>query len=238
MTDYMEQAGNLNIQEADDRYNTCLMRGQYYERAVNDLFKTHYDIDLGIYETMEEQYNIGESKLCIEVKYDRKSWGTGNLYIETQEKTSADKYSFTDSGILRNDNSKFYLIGNKEEFFMIDKNFLNELHTENGFDDLNIKHTETKTSRGFLINIKELKEYIYKNKEEKILHFTPKFAYIYNLTFYTDQDCDFSIPEKEYVLSFISNQIGQTLTEKQQHQAQLDKELEPQQKSHRRGMRM
>lgn len=191
--------------EKDIDYNLELARGKAYEQAVSEWFKEEMGFDIGLYETRKEQWEIGESKARIEIKYDARSLETGNLYIEVEEKRSRFQEHYNPSGIYRQDNSLFYLIGNHQEFFLIRKGFLRKLYEEGGFKDLPIRTPRpTDTSKGYLIPIKTFKQWLYKHKEEDIaLHFKPCMALANGLPRYTDQQReDMQKPEKPKFLAF------------------------------------
>ena len=53
-----------------------------------------------------------------EIKRDGKFRETGNLYIETAEKSHPDKYEFIPSGIMRQDNSWLFVIGDEKTIYI------------------------------------------------------------------------------------------------------------------------
>ena len=59
-----------------------------------------------------------ENLLGLEIKFDDKLASTGNLWIETHEKSSPDRKDYVPSGILKPDNSWFYGIGDYEIFYI------------------------------------------------------------------------------------------------------------------------
>jgi hypothetical protein len=95
--------------------------GKQYEEFIVDYFIRAYDYRIEVYQTYAEQVMYGESKQGIEIKYDARSLGdcthyhntpTYNVAIEVFEKTSPGQVRWIPSGILRPDNTKYYLIGN------------------------------------------------------------------------------------------------------------------------------
>jgi hypothetical protein len=96
--------------------------GEQYQEFVRFVYKHLYNLNLHIYYTKDEQYSIGECEEGIEIKFDRNLSKTNNLYIETHEKTKYGKY--IESGVLREDNSIKYLIGNYKYLFLFDKRVL------------------------------------------------------------------------------------------------------------------
>lgn len=74
---------------------------------------------------------------------------TGNLYIETKEKSNKLNPNFVDSGIYRDDNTWLFLIGNYEEIFIFSKKDLILMEKTNIEGKINRK---TETSIGFTLN--------------------------------------------------------------------------------------
>lgn len=102
------------------------------------------------------KYNIekGESLSRIEIKQDKKAKETGNLYLETHERQS-NKGQYVKSGILREDNTIFIIIGDYEHLYMFSKKQLVKLVFSGQF-----KRIQTETSIGYLLPI----EYIDQHK--------------------------------------------------------------------------
>lgn len=84
-------------------------------------------IDLGLYYDREEQYNHGENALGIEIKRDIKSRETGNLYIEYAERLNAYG-DWVASGIFKDDNTNYFLIGDIDGFWILEKRELEDLY--------------------------------------------------------------------------------------------------------------
>ena len=104
-------------------------------------------IFLGAYASQKYQNERGESPSGIEIKYDRKFRQTGNLYIEVAEKSDAQLPNYTLSGVMREDNSWLYLIGDYDEAFIFPKVLLRVLCRR---DNSEIKYCELPTSQGYL----------------------------------------------------------------------------------------
>ena len=86
--------------------------------------------------------------LGAEIKRDGKFRETGNIYIETSEKSHPDKPEFTPSGILRKDNSWLYVIGDEKTIYIFSTKYLQLLANR-------YQVKETPTSRGFIMPISE-----------------------------------------------------------------------------------
>lgn len=93
----------------------------------------------------------------IEIKFDDKMDKTGNIYIETAEKSNPKNPRYVDSGIYRIDNSWLYLTGNYSSIFIFGKQHL-KLMSEKG----NFRTVQTDTSKGFLVPISDAKKYCLK----------------------------------------------------------------------------
>lgn len=128
-----------------------------YEQFIRDWIKDNRSIDIGLHETRHEQLNIGESEKRIEIKHDHKFQATGNLFIETDELTSRDKW--IRSGICKEDNALWYLIGNRNEFWLFNKEnlFMECLCKKQqiGFLNEEFKDKNFPTSKGFLLRTSE-----------------------------------------------------------------------------------
>jgi len=131
----------------------------YYEKMLNTGLKyqdfltkelIRYGIILMNYSTKEYQNNYGEGYTRYEIKFDNKFKNTGNLYIELYERSDI-KYKWTESGILRNDNTLFYLIGDYNKTYLFQKKVLQQIISK-------YRHVETPTSKGVLLPIDKIKK--------------------------------------------------------------------------------
>lgn len=96
----------------------------------------------------------GENLLGLEIKFDRKLAETGNLYIETYEKSNPANPCFVCSGILRNDNTWLYGIGNHSRLWIFAKSQLRLAYqhlVENKRKWEGVRFVENETSKGFLV---------------------------------------------------------------------------------------
>ena len=125
--------------------------GRDYEEFVVKVMLEQRSTKLEIFRTIEEQYYIGESRQGYEIKLDRNFQRTGNLFIETGEKVPW-KDEYTNSGILRNDNTIYYLIGDKREIFILSKRQLRAFHNDSTLLK-NYNTFEGETSRGYLLKL-------------------------------------------------------------------------------------
>ncbi len=87
----------------------------------------------------------GENLQGIEVKFDRKFRETGNLFIETSERSTPES-QWHPSGILKEDNSWAYAIGDYEKLYVFAIKQLRILYKKGLY-----KEVSTPTSEGFLL---------------------------------------------------------------------------------------
>ena len=133
----------------NDYYKECLEKGLEYQDFVTVKMAKELGIIISNFSSKQYQYNIGENQQGIEIKFDDKYKETGNLYIETSEKSCATMSSYTKSGIYRNDNTWLYLIGNYESIFIFGKKIL-QIQCESK----KYRKVVTPTSKGFLLDDK------------------------------------------------------------------------------------
>lgn len=135
-----------------DEYEEKLLAGEEYEDFIAEKL-WGYGIPIIGFKSRKFQIDRGENLLGLEIKFDRKMNETGNIYIETHEKSHPDNPDYTDSGIYRNDNSWLYGIGNYDKFFIFSKKYLQRIienSTNNGCYE-----KKTPTSRGVVILIEK-----------------------------------------------------------------------------------
>lgn len=127
------------------------MRAEEYQDFIMEQLWSE-GIVLSPYSSRKYQYDKGESLSGIEIKYDQKLCETGNLYIETAEKTRAENMDYRASGIYRNDNTWMWLIGDYTVAYLLSKYQLKKFHAQLGsYEKYGVREVETPTSRGFLL---------------------------------------------------------------------------------------
>ena len=124
---------------------------EYQDLATDILCDNGYNVNC--YCSKKWQYEKGESRNGIEIKNDKLVSQTGNLYIETHEKQK-EATSWVKSGILREDNTKYWFIGDNKKAWFFRKTQLRALTNKKEF-----KRKETPTSKGVLIPIKYLEDH-------------------------------------------------------------------------------
>ena len=129
-------------------YKTQLERGLVYQDFIYEILSRH-GINTVAYGSRLFQHKLGENKAGIEIKFDG-NLHTGNLYIETEEKSNANNQFFVKSGIYRDCNE--YVIGDYATVFRLGTNVLRICHETGKYRELEIRMG---TSRGFLFPQKE-----------------------------------------------------------------------------------
>ena len=90
--------------------------------------------------------------LGAEIKRDGNFRKTGNLYIETAEKSHPDNKNYVPSGIFRKDNSWLFVIGDEETLYIFATKYLQRLSDR-------YKEVIKTTSIGRLMPIAEAEKY-------------------------------------------------------------------------------
>jgi len=108
----------------DSKHGDALALGESYQDFVAAVLEKQLGITLHYYHTKSQQYGIGESEEGYEVKLDLPCTETGRLSIEVGEKTRADLPCFTPSGIMRQDNTIWYVQGNRVRIWVFRKAML------------------------------------------------------------------------------------------------------------------
>lgn len=144
-----------------NHYKNCLDQGQVYQDFVISALINHRGLVLSNFSSKLYQFNIGENFQGVEIKGDFPSLTTGNILIETDERTSKKK-EWCKSGIYRFDNTKIYIVGNYSFFYLFDVKVLRREHkkmqeAKNGETE-NLKKFLSDTGRGFLWKIQDIEE--------------------------------------------------------------------------------
>lgn len=98
------------------------------------------------------QIEEGENMLGAEIKRDDKFRTTGQLYIETAEKSHPDNIEFIPSGIHRKDNSWLFVIGDEKTVYIFLTKYLQMLEPR-------YEKKAIPTSKGFVMPIAEAEKY-------------------------------------------------------------------------------
>lgn len=126
-------------------YKKQLERGLVYQDFVYEILARHGIMTVA-YGSKLFQQRLGENKARIEIKFDDKLATTGNLWIETAEKSSQERREYVASGIQRD--CVEYLIGNYDEIFRFPTTLLRRMWKSGKFPE---RENGLKTSLGFLL---------------------------------------------------------------------------------------
>ncbi len=139
--------------EKDEYYIENLKKSHAFEVFIDSLFKNR-GIDIGLFYSPDLQYR-GESDKGIEIKFDEMSKKTGNYYIEYKERINPNS-DWVDSGILKNDNTKYWLCGTENKYRIFEKQRLLEIYhklkrKEKVDGAILVEEGTRKTSKGVVI---------------------------------------------------------------------------------------
>ena len=141
----------------DDYLHKLEEVNRYQDFIVDQLRKQTPAFIIQQYNSKKYQFDTGESSSGFEIKYNSKMRETGRIYIETAEKSYDHNGPYIPSGIMRNDNTIFFLFGDYSQALLIAKKTLIWAFTCDWLQrELCIKMVQTKTSQGFLIPISKL----------------------------------------------------------------------------------
>ena len=133
-------------------------KGKEYEDFVCEYLAKQIGLVITVFSSKKYQYNKGETLQGVEIKYDMRYGETGNLYIEVGEKAKPRNGCYFPSGILREDNTWLYIIGNYKEIFVFGKKHLKAVYESKRYYRL-IENNGTETSTGFLLTKEQANRY-------------------------------------------------------------------------------
>ena len=110
-------------------YKDNLEAGQAYEQFIVGKWLNFFTDPLNMNEGKWAQLQ-GENAAGVEIKLDRNHRRTGNLYIETKEKSNPENADYFPSGIWRDDNTQWFLVGDRHEAFIFDVLVLRKCQAE------------------------------------------------------------------------------------------------------------
>jgi len=132
-------------------YGKKLQEGLEFQDVVTAALYQRGIVVVG-YASRRYQIEKGENMLGAEIKRDGRFRETGNLYFETAEKSHPDNPRYVPSGILRQDNSWLYVIGDEKTIYIFPTNYLRMLAPK-------FREVKTATSCGFLMPIQDADKY-------------------------------------------------------------------------------
>lgn len=142
-----------NDRNRSEYYITNLEDSHRFEVYAESVFKD-YGLDIGLFYGKSQQYDLGETKVGIEIKCDKRSEDTGNYYIEYQERLN-NYGEWVNSGILKDDNTKYYFYGVVNNYAIFPRNRLMEYYKKIVLQKNppvpDCRMVQIGTSKGFLI---------------------------------------------------------------------------------------
>lgn len=139
-----------------DYYIEQLNKSHRFEVYVDYLFRQS-GYDIGLFYGKNQQYRQGETAAGIEIKCDMKLQETGNVYIEYQERITKDG-EWVDSGILKKDETRYFLIGTVKKFYILPRTKLQDYYNrlvkygETLSGMRLVEEKEHQTSKGFIMS--------------------------------------------------------------------------------------
>lgn len=148
-----------NDRDRDAYYIRNLMDSHRFEVYAESVFLS-YGLDIGLFYGRNEQYEMGETRVGIEIKCDKKSVETGNYYFEYQERLNTG-LDWTNSGILKNDNTRYYFYGVVGSYSIFPRNVIWDYYRRLVLEGerirgCSIKEIRRGTSRGFVVPISQI----------------------------------------------------------------------------------
>jgi len=138
-----------------DYYKHKLETGLEWQDFVTRLLYRH-GLPLVTHASKKMQIQYGENLAGIEIKHDEEAQRTGNLYIETDEKSHPDRPSYTRSGIYRTDGSWLYAIGSRDiGLFIFGMRTLQRMEQHRVAGSFRFRRVCTPTSKGFLVPLED-----------------------------------------------------------------------------------
>lgn len=147
----MQQLDKSRRKYANGYYETNLEIGQEFQDVVTQALYQRGIVVVG-YASRRFQNSHGENMLGAEIKRDGNFRTTGNLYIEVAEKSHPDRLDYVPSGVMREDNSWLFVIGDESDIWIFSTKYLRALKDR-------YRQVETPTSRAFLMPISEANKY-------------------------------------------------------------------------------
>ena len=138
-------------------YSDKLQQGLEFQDVVTKALYQRGIIVIG-YASRRFQNEEGENMLGAEIKWDGRFRETGNLYIETAEKSHPDNINYIPSGIYREDNSWLYVIGDEKLLYIFSIKYLRLLEKR-------YAKKEKPTSRGFVMPLSDAEKYCIRKLE-------------------------------------------------------------------------
>jgi hypothetical protein len=131
---------------------------EFQDYVTEEMYKIGWPI-VG-YSSKKFQITRGENIMGAEIKNDQRFRETGNLYIEMEEKAHPTNPHYVKSGIMREDNSIIFIIGDRDDFWIMAIRFLRQLaEVRDKIGCYHYDRVRKPTSKGFLFPVKDADRY-------------------------------------------------------------------------------
>lgn len=129
--------------------------GQRFQDHCAYVIQKHLNITIGNFQSIDYQYKLGENAQGFEIKYDRNFVNTNNLWIEVRHRRDTEEPYYA-GGILRQDNSWLYCIGDYNVLYIFSVRLLRKLYNSRKY---RVIENGSKTSWGMLLPKADAEEY-------------------------------------------------------------------------------
>lgn len=159
-----EKMTSQTLYAGNSVHSNSLEIGHEFQDFIVEKLIRELGISISIFQSKKYQFSKGESLQGVEIKYDARSTGdcthyqckpTGNVGIEIAEKSRADMYVWTQSGIYRLDNSWLYIVGNYDCAWVFSKKHLVLMHKTGKYREI----TSLPTMKTMLLPIEDADAY-------------------------------------------------------------------------------
>ena len=131
-------------------YKKQLEIGSIYQDAIMyQLYKQ--GIIISCFCSKYAQLNIGESINGYEIKYSKSFNEMNSIWIETHERQNINQ-PYTQSGLLRKDNTRKYITGDTQSFIILNKKIVQSVINKK-IETGNIRENKHSTSKGFTLSM-------------------------------------------------------------------------------------
>jgi len=183
-----------------------LQAGREFEIWVEEKF-LEQGVDLKGFLDESGQYS-GENEFGLEIKHDMKLAETGNIYIEYQERLK-NTAGWVNSGILKKDNSKFWMIGSSAEYYIFRKADLlalyHKLCTGSYIKGCQfVKEKLNGTSKGFIINRARARELACAVDIKEFIGLLQRKYYAHGCYYHGNRQCKYIMFKKDSDLRVFS----------------------------------
>lgn len=152
------RCSEMNAEQYRQYRKVQIEDGQLFQDFVVDL-AWQAGLAIAQYASKTYQIAIGESRTGVEIKYDKRRAGTGNLYIEYAEKAVPRLGDYAPSGIMRTGHWLFAIGDYDIVYFFANSLLLRLKIATNGNGGPRYRHVQSETSQGYLLPERDAKAY-------------------------------------------------------------------------------